>query len=104
MHEHRLRLEFGSGGHGCVAALVVPWTHVLADVTSKDMVAHSITELVCDLTAFFYRQVRNAAARIQFSRSRERLGGAGINTARATSAAIRGAQVGRDLQRGKNHA
>src|SRR5436305_1872423 len=81
-----------------------PGADVLADVAAEDLVADGRAQFRCDLASFLNGEVSDAAARIHFSRRDEGLSGAGIQAARATSAAVGGRKIGREFQRGEHHA
>jgi hypothetical protein len=43
----------------------VPWAHILTDVASEDMVADLLCQPAWNFVALFYRQIGNAAPRIE---------------------------------------
>src|SRR5688572_13095150 len=67
----------------------VPWTNVLADVATKQMMPDPLTPLLRDRPAQFDGRVRDALSAIQNVGSNERVGGTGIQASGAGSASVR---------------
>jgi hypothetical protein len=65
---------------------------------------HARPKSLWDFAALLDRQVRNAQSSIEFTRRDDRLCGTSIDTPRATSATIRGRQVGFQFERGQDHS
>src|SRR5271155_809078 len=88
--EYLARLKCSDARH---RRLAVPGTHILADVAADDSIAHGGAKLVGNRSAEFDGEIGDAAARVEHIRRGERLRGAGIETARASTAEIGGGRV-----------
>src|SRR5579859_7051895 len=101
VHQAGARAKFLSAGHG---SLPVPGANILADIAAKDMAADARAQIFGDRAALFDGQVRDATIGIKLIRSDDGLGGTGLNAAGASAAAVRSRQIGREIERGKDHA
>ena len=75
-------------GFGCRLCLHVIGTNLLADIATKNMIAHQGSKMTRNPTLEFNGQVRNAAASVQDIRSYECSRGTGLETQITLSASI----------------
>ena len=68
------------------------------------MATHPATKVLGNRSAFFDREVGDAPVRIEHIGCEDCIGRAGFDAARAGTAAVRRRQVGREFERGENHA
>src|SRR5258708_1114523 len=101
MKQVLLRLKLGRSGEWSVTFLVVPRTDVLADVDTKDVVYHLVSEFQRNLTTLFNCQVSDAAAGVQLARGDNGVRGTSVNASSATSAAVRYRDSWREIERSK---
>src|SRR5258708_12604063 len=101
MKQVLLRLKLGRSGEWSVTFLVVPRTDVLADVATKDVVSHLVSEFQRNLTTLFNCQVSDAAAGVQPARGANGVRGTSRHPSRATSPTVRGRRSGRQAHSNK---
>src|SRR5258708_8187366 len=101
MKQVLLRLKLGRSGEWSVTFLVVPRTDVLADVATKDVVSHLVSEFQRNLTTLFNCQVSDAAAGVQLARGDNGVRGTSVNSSGATSATVRYRDSWREIERSK---
>src|ERR1035438_303841 len=82
----------------------VPRANVLTDIAAEHLPAHAGTQLFGNRAAFLDGEIRDAPGRVQLIRSREGIGRAGVEAARARAAAVGRWQIGCQYQRRQHDA
>ena len=95
IHESFTRLKLGSL-RGRSSA--VPRADILADVATKQVPAHTVTQFLGNGPSLFDSEIRDALVRIEVVGAKESVGRARIETAGASPAAIGSGQIGNKLQ------
>src|SRR5205807_9655209 len=95
IHESFTRLKLGSL-RGRSSA--VPRADILADVATKQVPAHTVTQFLGNGASLFDSEIRDALVRIEAVGAKESVGRARVETAGAGSAAIGSGQIGNKFQ------
>src|SRR5262249_13757495 len=82
------RLGFGYHRGRSVTGLMVPGADVLTDVAPEYVLSHGSAQCLSNGPALLNGEVSNATACVQFPRRNDGLCRAGVDTARATAAAV----------------
>ena len=80
-------------------SLAIPRADILTNIAAENVPPHSRPQLFRNRAALLNREIRNAQARIKFSRRNNRLRRTGGYATRARAAAIRSRQVSRKFRR-----
>src|SRR6516162_3924995 len=99
IHHLGSRFQFRSFGYGRVA---VPWTHVLANVTAKNLAPNSGAKTFRNASALLDRQIRDALSSVELIWGRKCVRGAGVETTRTRATPIRRRKIGRQLDRSEH--
>src|SRR5439155_27248905 len=94
------RLKLGSGGR---RRLAVPGADILADVTPKNVPAHSGPQVFRNCSSFFDGQIRNATVRIELIRTYEGVCRTCIDAARTGAAPVWVWQIYVQFERREDH-
>src|ERR1700722_7756316 len=99
--------QFGPGsefrGGGC-RSFPVPGADILADVAAEQVAPHTGSHLFGNFAALLDREIGNAQVGIELVGRDQRVGGAGLDAARAGATAVGRRQVRYEFERSQNHA
>src|SRR5580698_6546112 len=85
-------------------SFTVPRANVLTNIAAEHVSSHAFAQFLGNIAALLDGQIRDATVGIQLVGRDERIGGAGINTARAGAAAVWSGKVRWKLERSDDDA